>query len=1021
MDSDEFDDDNASDTSIEEVTTQMAVDSGEAKLHEGLQVGHGVPPALPPEAETDTTATSDGEKPAVVDGGDAAPPKPRRLLPPTLRRLAEIVEASAADYCGDGPKTRLSFGVLRHNELITVDVAIAKCGEFLNRVGERTVDAELHDVQFMVGAAEAKNDPKVQSWGVMIESDEHVEDVLGVVERAGLPTPNAHFRSARGPKLVFLADREIDRETHRELATRLIFALPGGDFGSVRVAQLQRLPLCIREDRNDLVNFRALQANAEPFHADPTAIPFPIVVLNKLGAIGIDEEGRAQGRRFLADSKIATPQHGETKVLGNVCPIAVHEKDCTYTYASTDGSLSVRCLAGHRGEGSKYWSEFDLLELATGDAVVSSPARRFDPLRDLPPTPGTLEYVRHVLRGFDHHDEAIFLWKRHYARELIRGLEGGSLAKAIDHIDARLRGQGRVPALRMRYDVGRAELVSVDGDRLVAVGGPRGANVRSSAHEFKGTDLWRFVSPKEGKPPCPGWRVDAESFINKAVAGNRAFLGYLGIPVVTHYRVPVAFVQTSWTIDPESRSITGIEVNDRLGDGEEIDAVEFFTALWEKGRLPLATLADVKRFVALIAAPLLRGILPGHLGVWWFYGPPGSGKDYLCEMVRQIWEVVAAPGTRISFDFGNVPELELWRSMQTNAGSIFARAKEVGKRDLLDTIIRIAGTDRLQARGLGIPEIQIPNTFTVVADSAEAIPGRVEVSRRTLAIEVKPTEGVDDKGAVLAAVKAAAAMLLRNLKRRIEEKGSDWFITQKNLGKRPIVPVALSRLLDVELPTVEGEDLTELWDVVLDYVLSEDGKDEAGLQLRKTSMWLKASRALRTLPSYRFSHLVKTARKDPANEELFSPYHKKGHELAGRIVREAGIGGAGGYLAVEIRGSRYAYRREQQRFILMREAEYLERMAPSAATTDDKGDAIGLHDHEDDLPDSDRLPDVEGEQSNEDEAESTPRDSTDQKVNEPTPTSPGLSSIWNRLDESLPSGRSSVFDLQVDPKQGKKQ
>lgn len=153
------------------------------------------------------------------------------------------------------------------------------------------------------------------------------------------------------------------------------------------------------------------------------------------------------------------------------------------------------------------------------------------------------------------------------------------------------------------------------------------------------------------------------------------------------------------------------------------------------------------------------------------------------------------------------------------------------------------------------------------------------------------------------------------------------------------MPVALARLFGAELAEVRGEDLTDIFDAMLEFVLGATGKIE-GENERKKAMKRaeRESKDAIMIPSYRLSFFIDTVSAQPGYRELFGKYRDKAKELLNRIVREAGYADVRThklpYLTVRIGDSAYAFKfvRNNRNFILLPATEYAHRMAGVANT-----------------------------------------------------------------------------------------
>lgn len=851
-------------------------------------------------------------------------------------------------------RTSLSFGLLATRRTITIEVSFVSVVDFLNDLARATVLAALLDVQFALAKRTSKAAADLESiWGFVIDVDRATLDILTEIERAGVPMPTFVFESLNGFKVAYVAIDPVDITLFGELARRLTLAFDGGDPTSWELSQMQRLPSCLKTTPAGIENiaFLARQTNSEPFTATCDAVPFPHRVARALGAGGADASARRRIREYLEDLGIPAPEEPGHDLYA-ACPDApAHDSACCYVNVAEDGAISAHCLGGHGGEGERHWNEGRLAELA-GAALGDAVTERFDPLRHLPVTNAAIQYIQHRLARWARVevDAVVLIWARAVARREARGV--AAIEDVLRVFDARVQGVQGLPPMTVYYERGLARLVHNDPDgRAHEVSSSRGPSLKTNATELKSTALWvlHIAQTEEGVVATPAWREDATSWLNKLAVGHTAVLAALGVAAVTTYPLPVAHVVETWRIQRKTMLIEAVTLRENFADVEEVNAIEFFLGLFRAGRLPLGSANDVLLFVVLLAAPLLRDVAPGHLGVFWFVGQPGAGKDFMAEMARCVWEVCAPSANRVSFDLNLAGDLELKRSLEMAAGRIYARAKEAGKRPgMADLLIRLAGTDMITVRGLYKNDVSIPNTFTYVAESAEDLPERREIYRRTLQISVTHMADSTSKGEVIEEVKAAAKGILKNLKTLVESRPPEYYLKQADTGSRPLVPAGLAKILGATLPPVEGEDLTEIFELMLAFVQSHEGVREGKTQLTTMQQRRRGKKALElvTLPSYRVSYFIEMMSDNPGNKELFSPYAKKSKELINRITRESDYRtahAAAGHMVVNIGGRPYALRLGGRNFILAPEIEFttkmLEARRQAAATRIETGAA----------------------------------------------------------------------------------
>lgn len=193
------------------------------------------------------------------------------------------------------------------------------------------------------------------------------------------------------------------------------------------------------------------------------------------------------------------------------------------------------------------------------------------------------------------------------------------------------------------------------------------------------------------------------------------------------------------------------------------------------------------------------------------------------------------------------------------------------------------------------------------------------------------------KGKVLDEIRTAAPGLLLGLLQKVESQPLTAYTQVANANTRPIVPVALARLFGAELPDVRGEDLTDIFDAMLEFASGATGKIEGESEQKKAiNRSDRESKDAVTLPSYRLSFFIDTVSAQPGYRELFGKYRDKAKELLNRIVREAGYADVRThklpYLTVRIGDTDYAFKfvRNNRNFILLPATEYADRMAAVA-------------------------------------------------------------------------------------------
>jgi hypothetical protein len=221
-------------------------------------------------------------------------------------------------------------------------------------------------------------------------------------------------------------------------------------------------------------------------------------------------------------------------------------------------------------------------------------------------------------------------------------------------------------------------------------------------------------------------------------------------------------------------------------------------------------------------------------------------------------------------------------------------------------------------------EIAVPNGFTWLAESAEAPPNRIEISRRTVETHCLHVDDAVSLGQVRQEILKLAPDIVADLLRKVETKPAAWYLNQVNTKSRPVVPVALAQLFDVTLDEVEGRSLDDLFDAMLIYSHNvmhsvTEGEDQRRIALARRS---KETREAYTFKSYRLSHFIETMQNTPGYKALFTEL-RTGKQIELLIQREVKAyrdvtRGKARSLEVEIRGGLFAFKlvKSNRNFIL---------------------------------------------------------------------------------------------------------
>ena len=889
--------------------------------------------------------------------GPVSGPEPPNSSETDLSRLEQICKDLAAKYAPaaatgeipDPSQIRVAFSSPWIGTCCVVNVASKDLAALLNEAGQQTKAAGLRDVQvWLQNRRSTGNDLKVQHFGIIIDIDEHHADLLQVFEDSGLPPPNVVYQTAHGHRALFVFDQAADKRMFEFVGKKLVLNIPRADCASWLSTQGQHLPICIKTVNGQKVdvNFPAIQVHANPIK--------PVEFLSQLtpsfkkiiapgSTLSADE--RKVVEDHLASLGIPAPdQPGALKYLR--CPDGPHSNCSCRVVRKADRAVHVRCYGGH-DNGSKAWTEVQLLVLAT---KVSLPEVRFDPLTDLPVTWSTIEYLQQQFRkAFDQEPRvhtltkaAIEVWvyahacyevQRWIERARAAGEQNPVLPTATDFLAVyrkRLYGSDGAGAFRLMYDKENKSLCLVTNAATIPLR-VKGDSLSPNAHfhELASTAAHTIVGTAK---PEQGFHPHVLSLSNKALAGYQGCLRELGIPSIQRYEHPVAFVKEGWAVDAETKIMTAVQTAKTKEGDLSFDVIAYFTGLFKAGRLPFASEPDVLRYLMALAAPFLRHIAPGLMGVFWHIGPTGAGKDFLIEMATDIWRAAGGGRVGTKFDLNCHDDLELKRSFSQATNALFCRVKEAGKRaELINQVIRLAATDVISARGMRQDEVLIENRFVYMADSLEDLPNRKEVARRTVVINVERIDSATvSLGAVRAEVLEHAADIIAGLKRLVETHPAEWYLQRQNVGLRPVGQAALAELFNVELPEVEGRNLDDLMDAIVTYVddsrfSGEEGKAQRGKARSKDG------REMQLFNSYRLSHFMDIMKRVDGFGQLFRdfPTVRSIHLALQRELDYANVArGRLPYLRIEHCGRALAFKlvRAGQSFVLEPELKFCEAM-----------------------------------------------------------------------------------------------
>lgn len=581
----------------------------------------------------------------------------------------------------------------------------------------------------------------------------------------------------------------------------------------------------------------------------------------------------------------------------------------------------------------------------------------------LPTTWAGVAYLRHhvprLLLGYVDVEMAIALWigfraaaDRAAWEQAHPNVEPAPIGEYIDFYTKRIFGFDGYGVARVYFDAQRNQMMRLEPDgahRPILIRGET-LSLRSHVHELRSCLCHRLKFDKESGITVIEIVSTMFSLWNKALSGSRRGLALLGVPVVERVDFPAAFFHDDVHLADDG--VIELRYVGRLHDAnDQLDVVAYFDDLRKRGVLPLDTEEDVRRFIVALALPLIRYVAVGLLGVCWVLGPPGAGKDFMAELAPDLWRAaVMSPTSKSKFDLdGGRDELELKRCLSQAGGAVYGRAKEAAKRGeaFITALIRIGGTDQIASRAMRQDEIEIANTYTLIADSAEDVPDRREIYRRTITIRVRRLDD-DALGEARAEVMSRAPEIIASLRRLVEAQPSEYFTLQRGTNGRPVGQVAMARLFGVNLEAVVGRNLDEVWDALIDFSKSLGSAGEIRIALDKLANDKRVAEDVRNVlaakPSalaiYRISALMKASTDRLSVHHLFFANFKSASGVVNLIKREHDYDTEvrkRGYLRVEVGGGAYALRLlRDDRFVLwMGEPDYRMAMGLEPLPSDD--------------------------------------------------------------------------------------
>jgi len=736
------------------------------------------------------------------------------------------------------------------------------------------------------------------------------------------------------------------------------------------------------------LKFRATLTNPVPASIADLFGVFPYRLERILcGSRHLSGDQRATLEGHLEDAGITLPDAGGS-VLTDRCPLSQHPKSCVYYNRGDDGAVSAYCLAEHDGVAGRRWGELALYQHYIGGPALEGGQVSMDDLLIVPASASYIRYKCAIeFEGECYRDAlisaAVDVWLhwsafRKYLEiaERLRALAqkqglkdeeipGVSLGPLLHLYRTRLEGIDGTGVAPVFFDVFKNELrLLLHGNvsRRVTFGGKKVLNEKEHQHELASiaaTEIISMVQTTKGQKPKSSLVVSAfpifalDSHLNKALAGIPAHLKVLGIPRIRLFGAPEAFVPNEeWSIDPETRTIdaqlspplppptAANEILEREIDRALADAgkdrsliadvegdcatTKLFITWNRTGRIPYATDRDARAAVMLLAAPLVRHLFPGALGIIWPTGGTGSGKGFTTDMCELIWLKVGNGNARVAFDFLGIGEEERRKSFEMAADALYARNQEGGKDLDIGALLRVSTQRTLSVRGLHKDEVEILNTFFWVVSSVEPPIAMQELDRRCVYIRTQaaPNQINNEQDVV-----PLAGALLSSLKAHVEARGKDNLLAFRNTTKRPRGQVVLADLFGVTLDPIKGRPLDDLWGAMRAF--AQENKNE-GEEFRKRAVGYKTDREAKLFPSHSLGTLVGYMRQVPQYQHICGG-RKTADAVKALLDREVDYAevrnGKRPHLRVEIEGVPFAMKlvKDETRFILVDENEFIKR------------------------------------------------------------------------------------------------
>ena len=375
-------------------------------------------------AKTDGTSTPTDQRESNA-GNDQYSPLPPSPVPRNRgARVDRQADRVAVPLQSGRPHHWVSCGLLAAAKTIPMEVPFNKVVAFVNSVSTTAMAVGLVDVQFALAKRTSKAAVDLEAiYGIVVDVDRPTQDILEEVAKAGVSVPNFAFPSLNGfKKPAYVTTTPMSPDVFTEHAMAFTARVRGrGPAQLVALADAAHADLQ-QDARGRRSSARDVRRSADERGAVRAGL------VNDLAAVARAPRARCRrhrtrrprgcsrvspgawhggARRAQLDAERRLPRKG-----------ALREED--HVNVAPEGAITVHCCGGHDGQGPKHWNEMQLAD-AAGAAVGRAVVERFDPMRDLPVTDASQQYIRYRLRDWSAQHVAAVLDSLAASRSSQRG------------------------------------------------------------------------------------------------------------------------------------------------------------------------------------------------------------------------------------------------------------------------------------------------------------------------------------------------------------------------------------------------------------------------------------------------------------------------------------------------------------------------------------------------------------------------------------------------------------------------